>query len=74
MDVADVEAMEWHAVRLRCGSACASLAILLGLSVRCDDRNVQQLLASERDSLLDRILMLELDVTNTASKISKKLT
>lgn len=65
VDVADVEAMEGHAVRLGGAALGAGLAILLGFGGLDDDGLPEELLSGECNRLLNRFFRLELNVADT---------
>lgn len=67
MDIANVEAVKWYAVRLR-GSALggAGLAILFCFSELGNDRNAEEFLSCKSNGLLYRFFFFELNVANTA--------
>lgn len=66
MDVADVETVEWNAVRLSgVALGVAGLAVFLCFSELRNDRDAAKLLPGESDGFLYRSFVLELDVSNT---------
>lgn len=72
VNVADVEAMEGSAVGTRSGAAFggARSTVLLGFGERHDNRNALQFLASQLDSLRNRVFLLKLNVADTAEELA----
>ena len=71
MYIPNIKAVEWYSVRL-CGGAFGGslLTILLCFSKLRNNRDAEQFLSCQSDSLLDRLFVFELNITDTVISIS----